>query len=205
MEKLFERYPKLKSSSGEIQEALALLISTYGSGGKLLLCGNGGSAADCDHIVGELMKSFKMKRPIDASLEESLTAMGAEGKELAPLLEKPLTAVSLCEHNSLTTAYGNDRCPDTVFAQQLLGHGKKGDVLIALTTSGNSKNCVYAATLAKAMGISVISVTGALGGKISTLADVAIKLDESETYLVQELTLPLYHYLCAELEKHFFA
>jgi hypothetical protein len=134
-----------------------------------------------------------------------LTAMGAEGKELAPLLENPLTAVSLCEHNSLTTAYGNDRCPDTVFAQQLLGHGKKGDVLIALTTSGNSKNCVYAATLAKAMGISVISVTGALGGKISTLADVAIKLDESETYLVQELTLPLYHYLCAELEKHFFA
>ena len=204
-EELFLRYPELRVCEADINSALALMTETYKNGGKLLICGNGGSCSDAQHIVGELMKSFKMKRPIDASLEESLTAMGAEGKELAPLLEKPLTAVSLCEHNSLTTAYGNDRCPDTVFAQQLLGHGKKGDVLIALTTSGNSKNCVYAATLAKAMGISVISVTGALGGKISTLADVAIKLDESETYLVQELTLPLYHYLCAELEKHFFA
>ena len=204
MEELIKRHARLECVKNEINEALALIIRTYENGGKLLLCGNGGSAADCDHIAGELMKSFKLKRPIGPLLACKLGTLGDEGKELAPLLEMPLTAVSLCEHNSLTTAYGNDREPDAVFAQQLLGHGRAGDTLIALTTSGNSKNCVYAATRAKAIGIRVISVTGALGGRISELADVAIKLPENETYLVQELTLPLYHYLCAETEKHFF-
>lgn len=204
MEELIKRYERLECVKNEINEALTLLIRTYANGGKLLLCGNGGSAADCDHIAGELMKSFKLKRPIGELLKYKLGTIGDEGKELGELLEMPLTAISLCEHNSLTTAYGNDREPDAVFAQQLLGHGRAGDTLIALTTSGNSKNCVYAAVLAKAIGIRVISITGALGGRISELADVAIKLPETETYLVQELTLPLYHYLCAEIEKHFF-
>ena len=204
MKELIMRYEKLGNVKNETEAALKLLINTYENGGKLLLCGNGGSAADCDHIVGELMKSFKLKRPIDNKLAAKLEALGETGKELAPLLEKALPAISLCEHNSLTTAYGNDREPSAIFAQQLLGHGKAGDTLLALTTSGNSKNCVYAATLAKALGINVISVTGAFGGRISDIADVAIKLPETETYLVQELTLPLYHYLCAELEKHFF-
>ena len=134
----------------------------------------------------------------------ALNSMGEDGQFIAPLLERPMTAISLCEHNSLSTAYGNDRCSDSVFAQQLLGYGNEGDVLLALTTSGNSKNCVYAATLAKAMGIRVVSITGSEGGKIAALSDISIKLPEKETYLVQELTLPIYHYLCAELEDHFF-
>ena len=204
MKTLFERYPKLKLVSDEISRALDLIIDTYENGGKLLLCGNGGSAADCDHIVGELMKSFTLPRPIDTALAERLCGMGETGRELSTLLEQALPAVSLCEHNSLTTAYGNDRSGKAVFAQQLLGHGRQGDVLLALTTSGNSANCLYAATLAKAMGISVISITGESGGKISALSDVAIALPESQTYLVQELTLPLYHHLCLEIEKYFF-
>ena len=205
MKELLSRYPELECVKNDITNAFELLKATFENGGRLLLCGNGGSAADCDHIAGELMKSFKMKRPIDKELANTLSEMGTEGKDLSILLEKALPTLSLCEHNSLTTAYGNDRSPDAVFAQQLLGHGKTGDTLIALTTSGNSKNCLYAATLAKAMGIRVISITGALGGRIQALSDVSIKLPKTETYLVQELTLPLYHYLCAELEKYFFS
>lgn len=205
MDNLIARYPKLEAVRYPITGALELLISTYENGGKVLACGNGGSSADCDHIVGELVKSFKIKRPISAEFAKSLNEQGELGTALASLLEAGLPAISLCEHNALSTAYANDRYPYAVFAQQLSVLGCKGDVLIALTTSGNSKNCLYAATVAKAMGIKVISITGEAGGKISALADVAIKLPESETYLVQELTLPLYHYLCAELEKHFFS
>lgn len=205
MNELLLRYPKLKSAENEIKAALKTLISVYENGGTLFVCGNGGSAADCDHIVGELVKSFKIKRPITAELEEKLINQGELGSSLAVLLERGLPAVSLCEHNSLSTAYANDRDPYAVFAQQLSVLGRKGDALIALTTSGNSQNCLYAATVAKAMGISVISITGENGGKISRIADVAMKLPETETYLVQELTLPVYHYLCAELEKHFFS
>ena len=204
MTDLISRYPALSKVAGEIESAYELLKNTYESGKKVLLCGNGGSAADCDHIAGELMKSFKIKRPISSALSEKLTAMGQDGVDLASLLEAGLPAISLCEHNSLSTAYANDRNPYAVFAQQLSVLGCEGDTLIALTTSGNSKNCLYAATVAKAKNMNVITVTGALGGKISALADVAIKLPETETYLVQELTLPLYHYLCAELEKYFF-
>ena len=204
MEKLLKRYPALVAVSNEIRSALSLLIETYKNGGKLLLCGNGGSAADCDHIVGELMKSFKMKRPIAPALKESLENLGEDGAYLAKTLEAGLPAVSLCEHNSLSTAYGNDRAPDAVFAQQLSVLGSKADTLLALTTSGNSQNCVLAAIAAKAKGLSVIAITGQDGGRIAKLADVTVKLPESETYLVQELTLPLYHYLCAELEKNFF-
>ena len=204
MEKLIERYPALGSVTDQIIAACELLRATYENGGKLLLCGNGGSEADCNHIVGELMKSFKLKRPISNTLTSALNDMGEDGRFVAPLLEQPLTAISLCEHNSLTTAYANDRCPDTVFAQQLLGYGRQGDVLLVLSTSGNSKNCIYAATLAKAMGIRVISITGVKVGKIALLSDVSIKLPETETYLVQELTLPIYHYICADLEKRFF-
>ena len=204
MEKLIMRYPALAAVKDEIAAAYEVLRATYEGGGRLLLCGNGGSAADCDHIVGELMKSFRLRRPISDELSASLSDLGEDGRRLADLLEQPLPAVSLCEHNSLTTAYGNDRSPDTVFAQQLLGHGRRGDALLALTTSGNSKNCVYAATLARAMGIRVISLTGASGGKIASLSDACIRLPETETFLVQELTLPIYHYLSAALEEYFF-
>ncbi len=204
MENLLCRYPKLNTSKAEISAAFELLVQTYENGGKLLLCGNGGSAADCDHIVGELMKSFKAKRPLNPEFADALKASGEEGVLLSELLKAGLPAISLCEHNSLSTAYANDRQSYAVFAQQLSVLGNKGDTLIALTTSGNSKNCIYAAITAKAKHMNVISITGCDGGKISELSDVAIKLPESETYLVQELTLPVYHYLCAELEKHFF-
>jgi D-sedoheptulose 7-phosphate isomerase len=204
MENLLKRYPSLEAVKNEISLALDTLKSTYENGGKLLVCGNGGSAADCDHIVGELMKCFKIKRPIKPEFAEKLSEMGEDGELLSTLLEAGLPAISLCEHNSLSTAYANDRNPYAVFAQQLSVLGNEGDTLIALTTSGNSKNCVYAATVAKAKGMKVISITGQGGGKISALADVAIKLPEKETYLIQELTLPIYHYLCAELENYFF-
>ena len=205
MDQLILRYPELKKVRNEIAGALSTLIKTYENGGKLFVCGNGGSAADCDHIVGELMKSFKMKRPVTAETAEKLASAGEMGAELSLLLERGLPAISLCEHNSLSTAYANDRDPYAVFAQQLSVLGREGDTLLALTTSGNSKNCLYAATVAKAYGISVISVTGKAGGRIAELADVAIKLPENETYLVQELTLPLYHYICAAQEEHFFS
>lgn len=204
MNELIQRYPELELNKGDISRALEILIDTYKNGKKVLVCGNGGSAADCDHIVGELMKSFKIKRPITDQLAKKLADMGKDGEQLSSLLERGLPAISLCEHNSLSTAYSNDRDPYAVFAQQLSVLGQPGDTLIALTTSGNSKNCVYAATVAKALNINIITITGALGGRISELADVAIKLAQTETYLVQELTLPLYHYLCAELEKYFF-
>ena len=204
MEKLLKRYPALEAVSEEIRTALSLLTETYKNGGKLLLCGNGGSASDCDHIVGELMKSFKTKRPIAPALKENLESLGEDGVYLAEALEAGLPAISLCEHNSLSTAYANDRAPDAVFAQQLSVLGNAGDTLIALTTSGNSRNCLLAAITAKAKGMNVISITGEGGGKIAGIADVAVRLPEKETYLVQELTLPVYHFLCAELEKHFF-
>lgn len=204
MEKLLKRYPALEVVSEEIRTAFSLLKETYENSGKLLLCGNGGSAADCDHIVGELMKSFKAKRPIAPALKENLENLGEDGVYLAEALEAGLPAISLCEHNSLSTAYANDRAPDAVFAQQLNVLGNKGDALLALTTSGNSRNCVLAAIAAKAKGLKVISITGESGGKIAELSNVTIKLPEKETYLVQELTLPVYHFLCAELEKYFF-
>lgn len=205
MEKLLNRYPALASVAKEVNSALELLTETYKNGGKLLLCGNGGSAADCDHIVGELMKSFKTKRLIAPALKENLEKLGKDGAYLAQTLEAGLPAISLCEHNSLSTAFANDRASDAVFAQQLNVLGNKGDVLLALTTSGNSRNCVLAAIAAKAMGVSVISVTGRGGGRIAELSDVAIKLPETETYLVQELTLPVYHYICDEIENRFFS
>ena len=204
MKDLINRYPSLAAVSDDVVSAISLLKSTYENGGKLLLCGNGGSAADCDHIVGELMKSFKVKRPIAPALEDSLKRFGDDGAYLAKTLEAGLPAVSLCEHNSLSTAYANDRTPDAVFAQQLSVLGNSGDTLLALTTSGNSRNCVLAAITARSKGMKVISITGESGGRIAQLSDVAIKLPEKETYLVQELTLPVYHYICAELENYFF-
>ncbi len=204
MEKLLKRYPELEAVKEKILLARQLLIDTYENGGKLLLCGNGGSASDCEHIAGELMKSFKRKRPIIASLAEKLSAYGEDGKALAETLECGLPAISLCGHASLSTAYANDRDPYMVFAQQINAMGKEGDLLITLTTSGNSKNCLYAAMVAKAMGIKVISITGEGGGKIAKLSDTCINLPEHETYLVQELTLPLYHFLCAEAEDYFY-
>ncbi len=204
MKNLLERYPDLAKVEEKILAARTLIIETYERGNKILLCGNGGSASDCEHIAGELMKSFKRKRPIDKKLAEKLRAQGELGEKLTDTLEAGLPAISLCGHPSLSTAYANDRVPVAVFAQQTSVLGCEGDLLWTMTTSGNSENCLLAATVAKAKGLNVLSITGEGGGRIAKHSDVCIALPEKETYLVQELTLPVYHYLCAEAEDHFF-
>ena len=201
---LLERYPLLSTLRRELEKTFDLIYhSYYENGGKLLICGNGGSAADSEHIVGELMKSFRIKRPIDQGLANKLRSMGDDGAALADGLEDALPAIALSTHTALSTAFGNDRDANMTFAQQVHGYGFPGDVLLVLTTSGNSKNCVYAATVAKATGIKVVAITGAGGGRMKELADICIAIPERETYLVQELTLPIYHWLCAELECAF--
>lgn len=204
LDELFGRYPALSGESTSIKTAFELLCTAFHSGGKLLCCGNGGSCADCDHIVGELMKSFKFKRRIDPKTEQRLRLYGDDGRVIADHLEGALPALSLCGHNALTTAFINDVDPQLTFAQQLYGIAREGDILIALTTSGNSANCIYAAAAAKAMMLPVIVFTGADGGKISKYADVVIHAPERETYRIQELHLPVYHALCAMLEAEFF-
>lgn len=204
LKELIERYPALDGEAVSIEAAFTILCRTYRGGGKVMCCGNGGSCADCDHIVGELMKSFMFKRKIDVKTEERLRLSGSEGEELIRDLEGALPALSLCGHNALTTAFSNDTNPCLTFAQQLYGIAKEGDALIALTTSGNSQNCIYAAVTAKAMSLPVIAFTGENGGKIAAYADVTIHAPERETYKVQEYHLPVYHALCAMLEAEFF-
>lgn len=204
MEALIQRHPELSIVRDEITTALELFTAMYEKGGKLLVCGNGGSAADAEHIVGELMKSFRRKRPVSYKMKRCLSAYGADGEELSEKLEEALPAISLCSQNSLSTAYANDKNPYMVFAQMVNGLGKSGDMLLALTTSGNSRNCLLAAYTAKAKGMGVIAITGKKGGDISRIADVCIKIPEHETYLVQELTVPVYHFICDKLEESFF-
>lgn len=204
LEELIEKYPSLEVVKQDILKAFIIILNTYQNGGKLFACGNGGSAADSEHIVGELMKSFKKPRSIDDNIKQKLISLGDNGKYIAENLEGALPAISLTSHISLTTAYMNDREPNMTFAQQLLGLGVKGDVLVAISTSGNSKNCVYASTLAKAMGIYVIGMTGSKDNKIKEVSDVCICVPETETYKVQELHLPVYHALCAMIEEELF-
>ena len=204
LDALIGRYPALATVRAELEKAFYAIYNCYRNGGKLLICGNGGSAADSEHIVGELMKSFKMKRDIDGAVAEKLRAMGEDGAALVEKLEGALPAIALCGHTALSTAFGNDKDGFMTFAQQVYGYGRAGDVLLCLTTSGNSKNCVYASEVACAKGMTVIAITGEGGGKMTALSDVCVALPERETYLVQELTLPVYHWLCAELEMAFF-
>ena len=200
---LIARYPALRSVKDDVYACFQMLYECYKSGGKLLCCGNGGSASDSEHIVGELMKCFKRKRPLDLEYARRLKEYGDEGAALAEKLEGSLPAIALVGHTALSTAFGNDKDPFMTFAQQVSGYGVEGDVLLCLTTSGNSKNCVYAAITAKAKGMKVIAITGEGGGRMQELADICLKLPEKETYLIQELTLPVYHWLCAELETAF--
>lgn len=205
IDNLIIRYPQLINIKDDISNAYNILELTYTNNGKVLCCGNGGSCADADHIVGELMKSFKIKRTISNELKSSLSMYDEMGNNLSNNLEGALPAISLNSHNALSSAYINDTNPEMVYAQLLYGYGKAGDTLITLTTSGNSANCMYAAIAAKALNINVIALTGQSGGKISDIADVTIKVPERETYLVQELHLPIYHCLCAMLEEKFFS
>lgn len=194
LDELFARYPQLAACEDAIRSAAAILVAAYRADGKVLVCGNGGSAADAEHIVGELMKKFRKPRKLDRAVAERLPAA------LAAKLEGALPAVSLVSMSGLLTAFANDVAWETAFAQQVYGLGRSGDVLIALSTSGNSSNCVAAAEVARAKDLKVIALTGAAGGRLAALADAAIRVPETETFKVQELHLPVYHALCAHVE-----
>lgn len=204
VEELLLRYPALQGLRGEIERCFAEAKATYDRGGKLLVCGNGGSAADSEHIVGELLKSFRKKRGVSEEILQKLRSYGEDGIAISENLEGALPCISLTSHIALSTAYANDREPQATFAQQLLGLGNAEDTLLALSTSGNSVNCVYAALVAKAKGMRVLAFTGERESKLSALADVCVRVPERETFKVQELHLPLYHALCACLEEEFF-
>jgi len=200
---LIKNYPVLKDCENDIKSACQLIIDCYKNNKKVLVCGNGGSAADSEHIVGELMKGFNLKRPLSADLKDKLEKY-ENGKHIADTLQSPLRAISLVSHTGLMTAFANDCDADLVFAQQVLGFGDEGDVLISLSTSGNSKNVVYATETAKALGLKVVSITGGKESKLSALSDITIKTPKFTPFEVQELTLPIYHGLCAQTEAEFF-
>lgn len=205
VEELIQRYSQLDCIRGQVIEAYLLMETCYKNGGKLLIAGNGGSAADSEHIAGELMKRFKIARPVSKEFEEKLIQIDpVRGKTLAQNLECSLMAIPLVAHEALTTAYINDVDGLGVFAQQLFGYGKDGDVFLGISTSGNSKNVLNASIVAKAMGIKVIGLTGEHGGELAKMSDVAVKVPEHETYKIQELHLPIYHCWCAMLEDNFF-
>ena len=205
LNELTRRYPQLNECKDSIAEATQAWIDCYEMGGKLLLCGNGGSCADSDHIVGELMKGFLKKRPLSDDKKAQMK-QGCPSLEDCVLdkLQGGLPAVSLPTIAALNSAYCNDVEPELIFAQSVLALGKKNDVLVAISTSGNSKNVVAAAKVARAQGLLVIGLTGKHGGRLKELADVCICVPETETYKVQELHLPVYHAICAMVEEHFF-
>ena len=203
LELFCERYPTLVPIKEDILNTYTILEECYKNGGKLLIAGNGGSAADAEHIVGELMKKFKISRPV--TLAEKLEIIDPViGKQLANDLEQGLMAIPLVAHEALTTAYLNDVGSLSVYAQQLYGYGRPGDVFLGISTSGNSQNILYATVLAKAIGMKTIGLTGRAGGNMSKLADITIRVPADETYMIQELHLPVYHCLCLMLEEYFF-
>lgn len=202
---LMSRYPVLKSIKQEIIDAYFVMEDSYSKGYKMLIAGNGGSAADSEHIVGELMKKFKIPRPVSKEFAQKLKLIDVKrGSDLAKKLECSLVAIPLVAHEALTTAYINDVDPLDVFAQQLFGYGKEGDVFLAISTSGNSKNIMNATVVARAIGIKIIGLTGAKGGEMAEVADICVKVPEIETYMIQELHLPIYHCWCLMLEDKFF-
>ncbi|GLB31388.1 hypothetical protein LAD12857_33110 [Lacrimispora amygdalina] len=205
LEELLTRYPVLTSVKAEIKEAYEILENCYKNGGKLLIAGNGGSCADAEHIVGELMKGFVKPRSVSGDFAQKLLkADPVRGKELADKLQGGLPAIALTGHPGLSTAYLNDVDGSLIYAQQTYGYGKEGDVLLGISTSGNSKNIMYAMAAARAIGMKTIGLTGKDGGQLKETADVSIVVPEKETYKIQELHLPVYHALCLMLEERFF-
>lgn len=203
--KLLLRYPILASCRQDIVDAYFVMEECYEHDGKLLIAGNGGSAADSEHIAGELMKRFKTPRPVSPEMAEKLEQIDpVRGASLAKNLERSLMAIPLVAHEALTTAYINDVDGIGVFAQQLFGFGRPGDVFLGISTSGSSKNIISASVVARALGIKVIGLTGSKGGELASVADVVVKVPETETYMVQELHLPVYHCWCLMLEDKFF-
>jgi D-sedoheptulose 7-phosphate isomerase len=206
LQQLTDRYPRLNGIRDDIQKTYELLIKTFQSGGKLLVAGNGGSAADSEHIVGELMKSFVKKRILPDEYSSRLEKTDHEiAAYLIPRLQPGLPAIALTGHSSLSSACVNDIDGYITFAQQVYGYGKSGDIFLGISTSGNAKNVVYAAVAAKAKDMGVIALTGGSGGRLSLLADVSIIVPETETYKIQELHLPVYHALCLMVEEYFFS
>ena len=199
LKELLDRYPRLENCAQDIQAAFDMLIGCYENDGAVYTCGNGGSAADAEHIVGELMKSFTGHRPLSADFTEQL-----QDEYISGNLEGALRAVALTGQISLSTAFANDVAPDLIFAQQTYGYGRPGDVLWGLSTSGNSKNVLYALKVARAKGMKTLGMTGQSGGQMLNLCDVCIRVPETETYKIQELHLPVYHTLCRMLETRFF-
>jgi D-sedoheptulose 7-phosphate isomerase len=205
LEQLVERYPDLQPARDDIQSAIDLLIGCYRGGGKLLICGNGGSAADCEHIVGELMKGFFLKRPLPAQMRRRLTdAFPAQGDYLADHLQGALPAISLVSQSAIISAFSNDVAADMVFAQQVYGYGQPGDVVLGISTSGNSTNVIHALQVGRVLGLKTLGLTGESGGKLKALCDVAICAPFARVDAIQERHLAIYHVLCAAVEAEFF-
>jgi len=199
------KHPELSGMKESIKEAAEIIIKTYNAGCKLLICGNGGSSSDSDHLVGELMKSFEIKRPLDISFKKRLAQISGDlGKYIGEKLEHGLPAISLSSHTALITAICNDIDPDLVFAQQIIGYGMEKDALIAISTSGNSKNVINACITAKAMNITVIGITGRSGGSMKGYCDILINVPEEMTASDHELQLPVYHTICRIVEDYFY-
>jgi D-sedoheptulose 7-phosphate isomerase len=205
LEELIHRYPQLEDICDKINEAAERLIRCYQNGNKVLICGNGGSSSDSDHIAGELLKGFEQKRPLDDSMRSSLlSASGERGPYLAEKLQSGLPAISLSAHTGLITAVANDTDATLIYAQQVMGFGDPGDVLIGISTSGNAQSVLDAAITARAKGMTIIGMTGETGGKLKSLCDILLNVPEKRTSFVQELHLPVYHSLCLMIEYHFF-
>lgn len=205
LDQLIQRYPALACCKEQVGKAADIIVESFSHDGKLLTAGNGGSAADAEHIVGEMMKTFCIPKTLPDGYAEALYAVDPEmGSVLRSHLQGALPAIALDGHISLSTAYMNDCEPLLCFAQQVNGYGRPGDVLLGISTSGNSRNVLYAAVAAKARGMKVIGLTGARDNRLESFSDVCIKVPETETFKVQELHLPVYHCLCLMVEKHFF-
>jgi D-sedoheptulose 7-phosphate isomerase len=204
IKELIERYPALAICEKDIRAAASAIIDSYKAGGKLIVAGNGGSAADSDHITGELLKSFVKKRKPDQKFLDALSAIDSgTGSYLSDKLQGSLPAIALTNNSALMTASLNDVDGNVLFAQQVMGFGKKGDVFLGISTSGNSKDVIYALAVAKALGVKTVALTGKTGGKCKELADISIVVPENETFKIQELHLPVYHALCLTIEEYF--
>ena len=202
---LIDRYPKLEACRDSIVEGYFMMESCFLRDKKLLIAGNGGSAADALHIAGELMKRFMKPRKVDEPMARRLEEIDSErGTHLAANLEKGLMAIPLIGQDALTTAYINDVDARGMYAQQLYAYGRPEDVFLAISTSGNSKNILYATVVARAIKMPVLALTGKDGGELARVADVAVIVPEEETFRIQEYHLPIYHCWCRMLEERFF-
>lgn len=203
---LVQKYPDLETCRADIKQVFELLRDTFAAGGKLLVCGNGGSAADAEHIVGELMKGFLKKRPLAQTLQARLCQVSPEdGAYLAARLQGALPAISLVSQTALSTAFANDVSADLVFAQQVIGYGRAGDAVLGLSTSGNARNVLLGLQAAQALGMRTLGMSGRSGGKMAPWCDAIIRVPWDETVAIQERHLPVYHTLCSLLEDEFFA